>query len=244
MKIILLISLFLLCVCSISIAEITYVAFDSTANGSSSTLVIDTPAGTQNGDIMIAGIQGNGTPSITPPAGWTELYEVTQGNFSGRHWVYYKIASSEGSNHTWTFSGSVRNSGGILTFTGNDTSSPIDDSDAGAYGSMTSYTLSSITTSQANDMLVYYAGVDFGSNPSCTPPTGFTEVFESNGGSETTMGYKTQAAAGATGTFAGSTGSSSAGAWSHIAILEGAAGQKPSDFTVIIGMEFGGMVVQ
>lgn len=95
------------------------------ANGTASTSVVVTkPAGTADGDLLLAIISETGTGSITAPAGWT-LLGSQAASTTVTSAAYYKVASSEGASWTWTLGASVRNTYWVGAFTGIDTSSPV-----------------------------------------------------------------------------------------------------------------------
>lgn len=89
---------------------ISYVAsaFAANTNATDATSVTVTkPTGTADGDLMIAIISGYDAVSMTGvPSGWSVLglSPTTSGtNLENR--FYYKVASGEGANYTWTWSG-------------------------------------------------------------------------------------------------------------------------------------------
>lgn len=119
----------------------------STASGSS--LVINKPAGTIDGDLMIAvnSTSGLGTVTWTGDTGWTE---VADQNAVPNLRIAYKVAASEGSSYTFTTSGTnVTTAGAILTYR------------YASYGGIGSFTtnanplsLSSVTTTSSQAVLI------------------------------------------------------------------------------------------
>jgi len=91
-----------------------FVASASTQNPSAgTTLVINKPTGTVDGDLMVAVMAADGSTSWSGDTGWTEAAD--QGtNPSIR--IAYKIAASEGASYTFTASTSRTLSGSILTY--------------------------------------------------------------------------------------------------------------------------------
>lgn len=157
-------------------------------------LTIPVPAGTAANHVMIASIAfrpcssasgGACTTTITPPAGWTQVNSVTDqttgggtGGFGSRLFVYLRVATaSEPASYTWNLGGApVHNGavGGIITFSGVDTTSPVVAEAGQATGSATSHTAPSINTSPVtNTMLVTSHSAN--SSTSWTPPAGMTE---------------------------------------------------------------------
>lgn len=93
------------------------VATTAVQNSSSgSTLVMDKPLGTADGDLMIALLTaGGGTVSgWTGPAGWNEVADSTTGRPVNA--AYWKTASSEGTSYTFTAGTSRTLAGAILTY--------------------------------------------------------------------------------------------------------------------------------
>lgn len=142
-----------------------------------SRLSINVPAGTVVGDVMIAAIAT--TPSsvpITAPAGWTLIRAVTQTTTtSNRVSTYYRVATAgEPASYTWTLSTTHAGAaGGIVSYSGVDTSNPVDVSAGAATASSLSHAAPSITPTVAGDMLVTVHA--YASASSWTPPAGMTE---------------------------------------------------------------------
>ena len=93
--------------------------------------VIDKPAGTQDGDLLLLHVVKYASPTVpfTVPVGWTQLYEQTDGLFA-RHGVFWKAASSEPANYTVTC-GATR-ALGLSAWTGVNTGAPINASASSA----------------------------------------------------------------------------------------------------------------
>lgn len=97
----------------------SYVASASAQNSSvGNTLVIGKPAGTADGDLMVAfmGSDGVAAATWTGDSGWTEIAD--QASIPSLR-VAYKVAASEGSSYTFTYSSATKLLGGsILTYRG------------------------------------------------------------------------------------------------------------------------------
>jgi len=77
------------------------------------------------GDLLIAAVATDGSTTISPPLGWTE---ITQGSYSSDVTLgaWWKIAeTSESSGHTFTWSGGQQAYGWMMHFTGQDPANPI-----------------------------------------------------------------------------------------------------------------------
>ncbi|HTP95049.1 MAG TPA: DUF6701 domain-containing protein, partial [Burkholderiales bacterium] len=165
------------------------------------TLTIARPTTTATNDVMIASIavrpaSGGLTENITvtPPSGWTLVDRMDNTSTAGGAapnslLVYWKAAGSAGSDpgpYTWTLSSTSGAAGGIQSFSGVSTSSPIN-AHAGANAANSStFTAPSITTTIANTMLVASFGYSSASTwtapcvSPCSPASSvtMTEGFE------------------------------------------------------------------
>ena len=165
-------------------------------------LSIVKPAGTIQNDVMVASIAVRPqTASLTPPSGWTLVRRVDNaGPTANSLAVYYKVAgASEPGSYAWTVSvGHTGATGGIQTFTGVDTSTPIDVEAGQNTPNGTAHATPSVTTTVYDTMLVTSHGV--ANADTWTPPSGMTEGFDTLGGTQAAEGnHVTQAAIGATG---------------------------------------------
>lgn len=155
----------------------TFIASTNNQVSGSSTLTINKPSGTQEGDLMVAVMSRGGTSAQTwtGDTGWTEVADQTTASPSLR--IAYKVAgSSEGSSYSFTCSSSVSPLAGcILTYRG----AAYDTIGAFATGS-SSLSAPSINTSLPNCVLI----ASFSRNDvsiTCTTPTGMTaRVTDSN----------------------------------------------------------------
>src|SRR5690349_15475831 len=81
------------------------------ANGAAPTsLNVTKPSGVVDGDLLIAFVTIAGDQTISSvPSGWTTVGSTTTGTATGdcTQAVYAKIAASEGSSYTWSFSAGV-----------------------------------------------------------------------------------------------------------------------------------------
>ncbi|WP_018353281.1 PQQ-dependent sugar dehydrogenase [Longispora albida] len=142
-------------------------------------MAIQRPAGTASGDVMVASVVVNSDDSaITAPAGWTE---VRQAAIPGqlRHLVYVRVAGgAEPASYTWNSALARRVAGGISTYRGVSTASPVDASGVLADATAdTSIDAPSITTTVAGTRLIHLAGVN--AEGGVTPPGG-TERYEAS----------------------------------------------------------------
>ncbi|KKT72903.1 MAG: Glucan endo-1,3-beta-D-glucosidase [Microgenomates group bacterium GW2011_GWA2_44_7] len=171
----------------------------STNTSKSRSFTINKPAGVQASDVMVAQLTvDRASISVTPPTGW-RLIRRDNTTSSMAEALYYKIASgTEPSNYKWNFSSSQKASGGILAYTGVDNSSPIEAS-SGQYNDSTStVTAPSITTTTANDRLLFFAAAT--SRTTISTPTGMTQQWIVNTSDTTSkVADRTLMSTGATG---------------------------------------------
>jgi transcriptional regulator CtsR/regulation of enolase protein 1 (concanavalin A-like superfamily) len=207
-----------------STASLAAPAFRSAASkGAGSgvlSLTINKPTGTVPGDVMVASISFRpNTATITVPSGWTLIRRIDNANTNPNSLAIYRKAagSSEPTTYTWSFNTSVGSAGGIQTFTGVDTTTPIDVEAGQNTANDVTIAAPSITTTRANDMIV--TSHAFSSSATFTKPSGMTEAFDvaseavpSSSGESIEGNYQLQAAIGATGTrTATASGDSDAG---------------------------------
>ncbi len=188
------------------------------------TLTVAVPAGTVLDDVMIASIAyrpcsnasgGACTTTITPPAGWTLIRGTDTttgggtGGFGSRLLVYSRVATAaEPANYTWSFAGTPVYSGatgGILSFSGVDTTSPVVAEAGQATANGFNHAAPSINTGAVtNTMLVSSHSTN--SSGTWLPPVGMTESVDISSlpptnalGIMLEMNYELRAVAGATG---------------------------------------------
>jgi len=133
--------------------KLVYVGEDTSVSAGS-TLVLDVPTNTADGDLLIAWVvneDDDPNASWTPPSGWTEYVPemdtggspVTPPTLT----VYYRRASSEPSSYTWTLSASGRGlMGAMLSYRNVDSLTPFDASYTTATGTSGTPNPPSITT--------------------------------------------------------------------------------------------------
>src|SRR6266480_95152 len=116
------------------------------------------PPGTVAGDVMIASIAfGLDTPTITPPAGWTLVRRVTSSSKTTGYdsmAVYWRAADASDasvSSYTFTISNATNGwVGGIQSFSGVDTTTPIDGENGQVTANGLTHATPSVTTTGAN----------------------------------------------------------------------------------------------
>jgi len=154
--------------------------------------------------------------AITAPAGWNLVLRQDSGASISTA-TYVKVAgTSEPASYTWSFGTGGQASGGIVSYLGVNTTTPVDASHAQYNSSTSNVDNSGVTTTTANDMLVYTVGITVATTVNV--PSGFTQQWQTSSNSSTTseMSQKLFASAGATGTIHGT---HNGGANSNITML-------------------------
>lgn len=113
----------------------------------------------------------------TPPSGWTQVNTAAYSTTVSLY-VWYRIASSEPADYTWTWSGSVAANGAMLRVTGAHATAPCYVTSTNAGGTTTSHTATQVDATESETLLLgFYGNGSFGA-ASYTPPSGMTEVLD------------------------------------------------------------------
>lgn len=166
------------------------------------TVTLNVPAGTVNGDLLIAVVTWLGTGAITAPAGWTLTNNWGAGT-SPKQLTYYRTAASEPASYNWTISVGGSWSGGMVALTGHD-SGGVPAENIQYNPSSTSCSAPTRTASNAGAMLLYIGAAS--GTQTLTPPSGMTELWDVNSaaGTKSSQAAASESrAAGATGTRTG-----------------------------------------
>lgn len=181
---------------------IAYRSSTTAGGGTGTSVTLTKPAGTVDNDILIAVLYREIASGWTPPAGWTQLCDLTSADGGSSEYltVYWKRAASEGASYVWSVA-STWVIGAMTAFSGCTLSgSPVD---AGATnycsGDVAAHTPigASITTTVANAMR-FVAVINVSGNDVTVGTSGMTQGPQLNG---TELWYSIQAAAGASGTM-------------------------------------------
>ena len=202
-------------------------ATQGTAARNATTLTINKPTSVVAGDVMIANIQlRKGTVTAYPSlSGWTSIASVNFENGGADHRceVLYRVAgSSEGTSYTFNLAGGAQvdgAAGGIVAYSGVDTTSPLDAVGSYTTGSTKAISGVSAITVSANAAVLMcvgsFEGLTVGSF-STTSPGALTALYGSVADANGTVGagWGIKTTAGSTGT--GSATLSSAKVWGAI----------------------------
>ena len=179
-----------------SVAFMDAIAFANTGtamttSGGQQTLNLPKPTSTATGDFLIAQVSANGTDSsqhICAPSGWTSIRRTTQGSDVAIHTFYKFTAAGDVSVSTYQFTvrgaanctGSNlqrRMSGGIIRYTGVDTTTPVE-AHSGNVGSSSSTPTAPSVNASAGARVIGFYGLK--KNTGLTPHAsdGMTERFD------------------------------------------------------------------
>ena len=161
-------------------------ATETQLSTASTQMNINLPAGTSEGDLLIACVTTDGGTVLTDPPGWSRLYVgwnngtktfTTAVTFG----VWWKLAaSSEPGTHQFTWDVSKRAYGWMMRFSGHDPTNPINASYL-AVGSANSTPPSpAVTTTVENTMILRLGGFDANritiDSPGLSTPTQHTPI--------------------------------------------------------------------
>jgi hypothetical protein len=131
---------------------------------------VDTPAGTQENDLMFVMIAHNGSATFSAPSGWTLTSNLTASGQAVRSWR--RIASaSEPASYTFTFGSTVPLAAWAGSYIGVDPTTPFDNSAPNAQNG-TTHTTGNFSTTSANDLLV--VGYSLAAVATFSTPSGLT----------------------------------------------------------------------
>lgn len=169
------------------------------------------PAGAASGDIALVGLSmwEASDPTITAPTGFTMFISVVSGNIKLK--VFWKrLTAADSGSYTFSWTGSQWTSGHAVLITGGLASGdPVTIRDTAIATSSTVVTTSVTTTFEP--FLAHLTATD--NSTSGTPPTGYTEVQDADGGS---LNYRIP---GATGSHTASGGTLAVSTLHHAALI-------------------------
>jgi len=174
------------------------------ASTATSAVTLSAPADASPGDVLVAAFSVNNTPTVAAPSGWTPIVVALKPNSGAEVLGYYHVLGlgESGTSFSWALSTAQKWGGGITAYRGVDQSHPLDIASPATKvdgtGTATSIALSGVVTVTDGAMLIGALGAD-GATATTTPPTGWTEAFDSVGGKMSEHAYRAQATAGASG---------------------------------------------
>ena len=128
--------------------------------GATTQVTVPRPAGTAEGDVLLATLAIHRNRTITPPAGWTEVLTTDNGN-ALRHATYVHTATAdEPASTAWGFSSKTSGAVVVAAYDGVDPTAPIDAAAGQAESSSTrEITVPAVTTTVADAVLLATAGM-------------------------------------------------------------------------------------
>ena len=156
------------------VKPIEFINFTSnTANSTSITL--NKPTNTTQGDLMLLVFQTQSSLSITLPSGWTTIVNTHSATANLRTTLLYKVAGvSEPDSYVVEINNFRGIQGGIMTYRNASYSAFSGVSVSASASSLNT----SITPTSSNSVVIHYSGRQSSSDLTSTPITGFTELFE------------------------------------------------------------------
>ena len=170
---------------------------------------LDVPinAGHQSGDLLVIIAQQDvGTGTLTGPSGWSTLLSGSQATQNAqRTWGWYKLATSDAepnANVSSTLNDDLH--AAMIVIRGADQTTPIDVvSGAQSTATTAAFTVTGVTTTAANCLVLYGVGNDNGAISLLVPDNGQAlepVAVRYGAGGAISVGYRYQQSAGATGT--------------------------------------------
>lgn len=155
-------------------AAIAFVAAASAGNtAGATTLSITKPTGTANGHVLVATVVATGTGAVTVPSGWIVARDTTLAG--ARMITAYRVAASEGTSYAWALGTSRTASGGIVAYSGVNTTVPVE-ATASATGTSGNAVSASVTTVTTNTLVV--TGLARQASTTHTALAGTTERYD------------------------------------------------------------------
>jgi hypothetical protein len=209
------------------------IATADTQAGAAASLTINKPAGTIDGDFLLAFIGKNTIDDdVTAPAGWTKIEHTSRDDLVTDTSLtsFRKFASAEGASYVFTTVASVRMFGSIHRISAVDTTTPVDVVGENT-GDSTDPIAPSITTTVANTLKICACAQANAVDVAYVPPANYTERADQFSGD--VMGVtgevatRPQNASGASGTATMDSDQPAASDWcaQHIAL-------RPASFTL------------
>lgn len=149
----------------------TFVAGSTFADNNTDTVVVPTPAGVAEGDVMVVQLSyRDSSTGVTAPAGWSVIRSDVGGDLA--QIAYFRVAvAGEPASHTWTLPARTRVLAINAAYRNVDTVDPVD-AHSGQAGSGSAVVAPSITTSIANTRLLGLFSAAQGSSAFASQPPG------------------------------------------------------------------------
>jgi hypothetical protein len=141
---------------------------------------INLPASIASGDLLLAFVTCNAAPSLSFPAGWTQIFDTANGTQMRLVGYYRDADGTEGSTVTVTLGTSQRCGAVTYRITGHDTGAPPQSGTAVAATTANPDPPSLTPTGGAKDYLWFeVVGIDNSANQLTAASTGYANIHES-----------------------------------------------------------------
>jgi hypothetical protein len=150
----------------------------------SATIAIARPAGTAQGDVLVASIAANGQNVISVPSGWLQLAAVTDISNPRLVAFYHVSGATEPTSYTWMLAGAAAASGGIARYSGVDNANPLAAAPRTASSgvAVSSLTVPAVTTAGPDAMIIGASAINSSNaTVSITSPSGMAERWDLGG---------------------------------------------------------------
>lgn len=179
------------------------------AGGSAASADIVVPAGTAAGKIVLVHLYKENTAAVTPPAGFTECTNSpisTVSSVNSQHIFWKRLTAADAGTYSFSWTGAVWRDGVATLYSGcATTGTPVEINNAAQLSTAGTPTPTVSGTTLGPDRLLVFSGGNINAGI-LTAPAGFTK--RAGGGGSNGLGVCVpatgQAAAGATGSIAGS----------------------------------------
>lgn len=163
---------------------VAFVNIASANTGAAGTsLACNVPGSTANGDVMIAALSCYDNPGTITFTGWTFIRSDTQATPGTRCYLYYRVASSEPASYTPSWTNSVEVVLTIATYSGVNTTSPIEAHTGRGQTSTVSVTANGVSSGKGSKALVTVHSIrGNAAGRTFTEPAGMTERNDRNSG--------------------------------------------------------------
>lgn len=150
---------------------------ENTVGSGSTSLTIEKPTGTAEGDwiIIFAAQRNNPAPTLTGPSGFTAVEQLIASQTTVGCW-YKQAGASEPSTYTVTSNRSQEYCVAAMRITGGDSTDALENSDISGYSAATTFTAPGVTTSVADCLILRYCAKKDGT-VTITSPGDHTELF-------------------------------------------------------------------
>jgi PKD repeat protein len=161
---------------------VTFIGSDN-LNANASQFTVTVPSGVSAGDLLLLFFADNDpVPTVTGPAGWTQVQTVSSTNQNGRVWRKTATAADAGSQVRVNTSAITKADTTLLAYAGISGTTPVAASAAGSETvTRAAHTTPTVASSVSGARLVSYWGEKSSATTAMVPPAGLTVRASSSG---------------------------------------------------------------